>query len=269
MPKPFKTTVEVKGEKHEVEVTPPEGYLDSEELTAGYVPKENVDSVVSARVRKEVADKVSRARTDFLGDDDFVQEVAKRHGLQKPGQEPKLDEQIKSAQERWEREHLEPLRKQTEELTSANKRLLKSKLVSEVLGAIGGKVEDALLEQNASGVPRVMGLVEGDFAWDQEHGRFAVVRRRNDDGTVEFEQTGKRVSETGSPYMGVQEYLETKFLSDKRFAPFLKSTRQKGAGVGEPGGAEIEGGKLKSSDPLELGRNIEDIASGKVTVESS
>jgi len=231
MPKPFKTTVTVEGNQHEVEVTPPNGYYDQEEVAESFVPKDSVESTIRQRVERAKRD----ARSSLLDDEDFVQEVASKHGLQKSdGEPPDLDERLKAARQEWERQNLKPLEQRLEEKEKRERDLLRSKLQSDILAAASGKVEDPLLKSGPGGTPRIVGLLGGDFAWDPDHGHFAVVEGFDDEGNPRFKYSGNP-KESGSPHMSVQEFVD-QWVEDKENAHFVKRTRQSGPNLGEPGG---------------------------------
>jgi len=232
MPKPFKHTVKIGDQQHEIDVTPPEGYFDSDEVTAQFVPRESVETTVRQRVERAKRD----ARTAFLDDEEFVQEIAGKHGLQKAGAAPpNLDERLKSARQEWERTALKPLQGEAESLKKSNQRLLRSVMVSDVLTSANEfGVKKSLLKAGPDKTPPIVNMLGGYFDWDPEHGHYAAVQGREEDGTPKFRYSGKP-DETGSPHMGVREFLK-QWAEDKGNADFLEPTRQIGAQLNEPGG---------------------------------
>jgi len=232
MPKPFKTTVTVEGESHEVEVTPPNGYYDQEEVAESFVPKDSVESTIRQRVERAKRD----ARSSLLDDEDFVQEVASKHGLQESdGDPPDLDERINAAQKEWERQNLKPIQEENEALKGKHRTLLKSKLVSDILSAASELgVKKSLLKTGPDETPAVVNMLSGYFAYDPEHGHFAVVEGQDEEGSPKFRYSGSP-KDTGSPHMGVREFLK-QWAEDKVNADFVESTRQSGPNLGEPGG---------------------------------
>lgn len=269
MPKPFKTTVEVNEEQLEVEVTPPSGYYDQEEVAEQFVPKSSVDSMVHAKARKASAQE----REKLLDDEDFVQEVAAKHGLQKAGEAPPdLDERLKAAQKEWERQHLKewerqyltPLQTENEGLKKENQNLLSNKLTSDLLSAAAGKVKQTLLKAESGRIAAIVNLLGGFFAWDSEHGHYAIVDGRDEDGIPRFRFSGNP-AETGSPHMGVDEFVE-QWVKDPDNAVFTEDVRQPGAKLAEPGILQSEK-TIPVDDYSAAGANLEKIASGEVTRE--
>jgi len=259
MPKPFKTTVEINGESHEVEVTPPEGYFDQEEVNTQFVPRSSVESTVQTRVDRAKRD----TRTALLDDEDFVQEVSAKHGLQKAGEDPPgMEERLKAAQKEWERQHLTPLKTENEELKKGHSKLLQSKLSSDLLSAAAGKVQKGLMKAEAGKTPAIVSMLSPSFAWDDEHGHYAVIDGHDEEGNPKFRYSGSP-NETGSPHMGVDEFM-AQWVKDPDNAPFIETTRQPGSGIEEPGSGP-GGEKTIPIDDLDAaGGNLEGLASGEV-----
>ncbi len=265
MPKPFKHSFEHDGETIEIDVTPPEGYLDTEEISERYVPKENINSMVNADVRRKA--KEDREKLLNGEDEELVEQFRQRHGFVKPGEDPPdLDKRLKSAKEEWDRTELNPKNEQIQVLTEQNGRLLDSKLDGELVGSAAGmNVKKTFLQQGPGGSPPAfVNMMRPYFAYCPEHGYFAVIDGRDEENRPRFRVSGK--TEQGRPYMGVAEYIEG-WSKDKTNVEYIGQGRQIGPKLGD---TEDAGGDLQSIpvDDLDAaGANLEGLASGEVTRE--
>jgi len=208
------------GKEQEIEVPLPDGYLTSEEVSAGYVNKDAVDGIVKDRLDR---DRISQ-RKHLLADDEFVGEIIQVHNLKKAGEgDPEAGEQIERAKKAWETEHVQPLKDDNDALKIRVGKLLNERLHGEIIGAAAeAGVKPAMLKRQAGGDAMIVSMIKSLFRYDEKSDTFAVI-----------EGEGLRYSPNATearPYAGPEEFLQD-WAKAKENADFLAPQRQDGAGL--------------------------------------
>lgn len=249
-----KVKVQHEGTEIEVEL---EGYLSMAEVEARYIDKSKFDQIV-----KDEKAKAKRATlTSVLNDTDFKAKALAEWGidLTKGASGEKLsDQQLATAKQDWEAKALKPLLAQLDG-EKASKATLQNKILQKsILAAASAyKVKPELLKTLPGGrQPAITTMLETAFGLHDEDGEF-YVRKHGGDG---FEAS----SNPDRLYANIDDYFAG-IAKDKEYAHFFDRPQQSvGSGNARSAGSDAPG--TVSNDPVSIGNNLADIASGKSVV---
>jgi hypothetical protein len=249
-----KVKVQHEGKEIEVEL---DGWVPQSDIDAGYVSKAKMLEVV-----KEEKRKAQRAAlTNALNDDDFKKQALQTWeiDLTKGAHGEKLsDQQLASAKADWEAKALKPLQAQIDALTAGQSKLQQKNLQKSILAAASAaKVKPELLNVLPGGSkPAIVSMLEGAFGMHDEDGEIYVKAK---DG-----QSFELSSHPDRTYATPEDYFAG-IAPKKEFAHFFDRPQQT-VGAGNARSAVSDTPGVVANDPVSIGMNLADIASGKQVV---
>lgn len=215
MPEPIKTTVEVDGTTHEVEVPVPEGYLSPEEIRENFVSADSIERRIAAAKRGLVDPNAAIADDSFL--DRLVAErkdrIIEMLGVKLEGNEPDLE----GLREKWREAELAPLRSDLESRDKTISRLREKGFRASVFEAA---TEAGIREDLYDVVPL---WLRDRVRYDEEFDDFFAI-----DGRGEFEYTAEP-AKGKPPYKTISELLHDVERGGEK-AAWFKPTGRGGAG---------------------------------------
>lgn len=253
-----KVTVQHEGKDIEVEL---DGYVSEAALAAEYIPKAKHDRVV----HEERAKAKRSTLTSALNDEAFKTQALAAWGidLTKNASGEKLsDQQLAAAKADWEAKALRPLQEQLTAkdagLTKLQQKVLQKSIVA---AAREFKVKPEFVEtMKGSSKPMIVSMLEGVFGLHDDDGEFYV---KKPDGSG-FEVSG---GTGGSVYAGIEDYFAG-LAKDKDSARFFdRPTQTVGSGNARSAASDTPG--VVANDPMSIGMNLADIASGKAVVQGT
>ncbi len=234
----------------------PEGYLTPEVVRSSYVTKNSVEATVQTRLRQQG----ENLRETLIDDTDHVAKVKEKHNLVEPGQDPPdMATRITTAQDEVRRTEVKPLEDKLETAATTIGTLHSKTLDGDILAhATRVGFEDHLLKPGKNGVAPVVQMMRESFMYSDEHGYWVV---KGADGQPAIDPKATE----GKPYQDVSGHFDS-FAANKDNANFLKNVRQTGAEQGDGTPVVRDGVTVVDGSASSIGKNLEEIASGKVTV---
>lgn len=231
----FKTTVEIDGKQHEVEI---DGVIPEAKVNELYMPKDAFQAEMKRRVDSAIEgerEKLLEGRftlDDLEGNEELRGQVITKLDL-KPGAGGKSEEEfaaaIRKAREEATRDltvrEIDPRKKELEKaghrITALTQKALRAEIVR-AAAALG--VKPSLLKPpTPDAQPPIVAMLENAFGYDGEAETWFV--REGDSFKVAPNATKDRL------YMNVEEFL-TSWTEDKGNAEFIDAQRQPGPGLG-------------------------------------
>ena len=251
-----KITVQHEGKDIEVEL---EGWIPQADVDAGYVAKSKVDQIV----REEKAKAKRSTLAGALNDPQFKAQALSAWDIDLTklgtGSGEKLsDQQLAAAKQEWEAKALRPLQEQLKARDDATGKLQRRILHKSILAsARAHRVREDLLETLPGGnQPAIVTMLEPAFGLHEDDGEF-YARKLDGDG---FQPSTRQES----LYATVDDYFAG-IAKDTKYAKFFEPQRQS-VGSGTPKSAQDTAPGVIANDPMSIGRNLADIASGKAVV---
>ena len=235
-----------------------EGVITEDDLRTKYVPKathEKLQTGVEGRITSAVDTARNGFRTEAIADDEFLSGAIKdrtdffKEKFPKAGEGPSVDELF----EKWDVDHLKPLRDQLETRATENSALK--------VTAVEGARSRGLAESGVD--PTHMGLMEDHLArrteWSEDHNAVVIIDPSKSDGDSERVVTVLDGSDLVP--QSISGYLDTLRESGKFDHVFTAKVKDGGGFEGGRGGggkettkekiARLEGeGKFSEAAPL-------------------
>jgi hypothetical protein len=214
---PWKVKAIIDGKEQEVEIST---------LPDGVIPQEQFDVRFRDELSRRTEGVRKSLRSDLLKDEEFKTEALE--AWKKGPSKQKTDDELAALRAAWEKENVEPLKKQL-----GDRETLIGKLRErELLGAIATKAaslgvrKEFLTPPREGADPLVVAMMRSLFAHDEKTDSWAV---KKGDG---FEFASKATD--AAPYKGVDEFM-TEWAGRDESKPFLDTSQQKGPGLGTLG----------------------------------
>jgi len=188
----MKVKVKIGEEVHEVDpssLTAPDShrlaFYEADKAPDGFVSTKFMNEEMERRTSGKVNKK------DLFADDDFWKEFAGNRGvtLDKDGKpvQPK-DIDVAKLHEDWKRQHLEPVTTKNQNLEKSLTELRdQNKLAALLRAAEQANVRKSMRTPIKNGTSAIENFAASFFEYDPESRQFAQVKKRGEDGTVEFE----------------------------------------------------------------------------------
>lgn len=217
------------------------------EAPDGYVSKDFMQSEVQRRLNGKVS------KDDLLQDEDFFRTAAERRGIEidaegRPAHSEEVD--VESLKARWERDKLQPLQEQLEEMESTTQSLRgTTKKMGVLQGASSTGVKSKFLGEDTD----FLGWHASKFGVEPETGEVAL---KEGEG---FALSAK--PEEGSRYVTPDEYFQN-LRNDGTYSEFFEDKRPGASGLGDAngsGGRTFTSSELGSMSEREYAQNRDEI----------
>lgn len=194
-----------------------------------YMPKAAFQTELNRRVAA-IAGK-AKSEDDFLQDEDFRVKAIEAWGIKPQGEQANqalTGEQLAQAQKDWEKKHLSPVAERATRAETRVQQLLHRDLHAQILATAGELgIKKSLLKTPVEGAtPPIVNLLANYFGLDEEAGSWFT---KEGDG---FAFSGTPSAQ--SPYKSVSEFIRE--WTENEGKDFLEDVRQRGPGMGQPGG---------------------------------